>query len=721
MDKQNQVDPKDKKWIDAIAAYDREFKKWKNRAQKIVRSYRDFDQTQGESTKNVNAFNILWSNVQVLMPATFARLPKPDVSRRFRDNDPVGRVAALLLERALSYEIEHYQDYKSAMANSVQDRFLGGRGTAWVRYEPHIVAVPGEPADGVQITEDADEANPNQEAQAAQAEEIEYECAPVDYVHWEDFIHEVVRTWEENTFVGRRVYMNRDALVKRFGEDLAKKIPLDTRPASGGDNMRTTSADESHQACIYEFWDKSTGMAVWFSKGLQKVIDERPDPLKLANFFPCPRPLYATITSDNLVPVPDYKIYQSQAQQLNKLSSKIDGLIDMLQVKGVYASDIPELARLFKEAGNGTLLPVKNWNAFSEKAGLKGSMDLVDLAPIVNALNVAYDAAEKVKNQIYELMGISDIVRGASDPAETLGAQKLKGTYGNMRLRAKQDDVVTYATSLLQMKAEIMCMHFQPQSLMQIAAVEQLSPEDQQLVPQALVLLMGERATNPELETSSSPLSSFRIEVTSDSMIQMDEAQEKIDRTEFLTAVGGFLEKMMPMAQANPQAAPLIIGLLKFGVSGFKVGKTVEGMIDAALDQMTKQAAQPQPPAPDPEAQKLQAQKELEDKKLENARLLKQEEVQAQTTIATNEQRVQAEQNAHQQQLESQRAGEQARMDAALEQQRMQFEARLQASQQASDERIASMANDVKLLIADRQAAAGAKAAANQQAPGAPQ
>jgi hypothetical protein len=61
----------------------------------------------------------------------------------------------------------------------------------------------------------------------------EYECSPVDYVHWRDFGHSVGRTWEEVTWVYRKVYMNRDALVERFGDDLGYQIPLDMKPEEG--------------------------------------------------------------------------------------------------------------------------------------------------------------------------------------------------------------------------------------------------------------------------------------------------------------------------------------------------------------------------------------------------------------------------------------------------------------------------------------------------------
>lgn len=659
-------------WIEKIALYDRAFKKWQNRAEAIVKRYRDYDEAEGSKKERAD-FNILWANIQTLMPATFARVPKPDVSRRWRDNDPVGRVASLLLERALTFEIEHYSDYKSAMKGCVLDRFLGGRGTAWVRYEPHFSSM--EMPEGVQITEDADAAEPI-------GEQIEYECAPVDYVHWKDFGHVLSRTWEEVPAVWRKVYQGRKQLVERFGEDIGNKIPLDTQPQMSADSQqKTAGAPEQSMACIYEIWDKESGRAIWLSKTLGQIIDERDDPLKLECFFPCPRPLFATMTTDTLVPVPDYKLYQDQARALDKLYSKIDGLIDQLMVKGFYDASIPELARLFKEGGNGTLIPVKTWQQFAEKAGLKGAVDIFDIAPVVGALNEAYAAAERIENSIYQLVGVSDVVRGASDPQETYGAQKLKGQYGNMRLRSKQEEVVEFATALLQIKAEIICGHFQPQSFLRIAAADQLMPEDQQLIPQALQLLMGPRAFDPEA-SGESPLTAFRIEVSSDSMVQMDESQDKAERMEFLSAVSGFLQQAIPAIQQTPQLAPLAVGMLKFGVAGFKVGKQVEGMIDQMLDQMVAQASQPQQEKPDPEMMKIQAQSALEDKKLQNALQLGAAKAQADAALAANEQEVQAQQNTHQNQLEAQRAEQQAILDARLEEQRMAFDSQLKTQEE---------------------------------------
>ena len=589
-------------WLAHISTYEREFNKWETRVDKIIKRYRD-DGRDLDRERVGAKFNILWANVQTLVPVTYSKVPQPDVSRRFKDNDPVGRVAALLLERGLDFEVQHYEDYRGTMKACVLDRFLGGRGTAWARYEPHMRAL-GTPEDGVQVTEDADEPN----------EELDYECAPVDYVHWKDFGHTIARTWDEVTGVWRKVYMTKRALEARFGEEKAKTIPLDARPEDQSRKEMAGDGEELYRACIYEIWDKETGKSYWLSKSLKEMVDEKDDPLGLEDFFPCGKPLYATLTNDSLKPVPDFVLYQDQARQLDTLADRLDGLIQALQVKGVYDASIPEIARIFTEGMNGTLIPVKNWAAFAEKNGLEGAIDVVDLKNIYEALAACYEAIQACLKIIYDITGLADIVRGQSEAQETATAQEIKGQYASLRLNVMKEDVALFATQLIQLKAQIMCGKFAPDTIAKIAGVEQLSPEDQQIVPQAMALLLGERVANPESETPN-PLRNFRIEVNSDTMVQIDENTEKQQRMEFLSANGEFMDKatklMMQAGPAAPILGPVIMSLWKFGVTGFKVGRLIEGTIDQAADQIKALAAQPQPERPDPEMAKVQAEAQL--------------------------------------------------------------------------------------------------------------
>jgi hypothetical protein len=648
-------------WYNTIMGYERTYKRWEGRADRIVRRYKD----DSRYDRNPNArFNILWSNVQTITPAIFARLPRPDVSRRFRDNDPIGRVASMLLERALEFEIEHYTDYKSAMSNAVLDRLLGGRGVSWVRYEPHIVGKKdeGEPDDGYEITEDADEAETETAENNEDQERIEYECAPVDYVHWKDFGHSVGRTWEEVTAVWRKVYMSRPALVERFGEELGYKIPLDTKPEDNKNSYRPSEG--LYEACIYEIWDKETGKVLWLSKSLGKILDERDDPLQLENFWPCPKPLYSTLTTDSLEPIPDFAIYQDQARELDTLCDRIEGLINALKVRGVYDASSNELSRLFSEGENNTLIPVHNWMAFAEKQGMKGAIDLVDIAPFAQALQQCYQAMDQVKGQIYELMGIADIQRGQTDPNETLGAQIIKSNNASGRLKTMQHAVVDFATSLLCIKAQIICKHFTDETILRISGASQLSPNDQQLVPQALALLRDEAASN------------FRIEVTSDSMIFQDEQAEKNDRIAFLSAVGQFMTMALPVAQQTPELTPMLMEMLKFGVTAFKAGKQLEGIIDETADKFREQAKmrEGQPKPPPPEIQKVQMQQQAEMQKLQMEAQIEQAKLQGQMQLEKAKQEYQAQENQLKFQLEDQRNRADREMELKVAQMKMMTE-----------------------------------------------
>lgn len=653
------VDSTVQKLLSSIHNYNAEFKKWEARTTKIIRRYRD-DQGTGTGMANEAArFNILWSNVQTLVPAVYARMPKADVSRRFGDNDPVGRVASLLIERALDYEIEHYPDFRSSMRHAVEDRFLGGRGVSWVRYDPHIKQ-QDVPEDGYQITEDIEEGESrdaegdihNQTAGTDGApEEIDYECAPTDYVHWRDFGHSCARTWEEVTQVWRWVYMSKDAVTERFGKKIARKIPFNSSP--DGLTKYGQASKTNDKAKICELWDKETAKVYWLMENWVDLLDERDDPLGLEGFFPCAKPLYATTTSDSLVPVPDFILYQDQANELDILTDRIDGLVKSLRVRGVYDASQPALQRLLTEGDNNTLIPVDKWMAFSEKGGLKGSIDLLPIETLASALINCYQAQANIKGQIYEITGISDILRGAGAASESATAQQLKGQYAGLRLRAMQESVSLFASELLRLKAQIICTKFQPETILRLAAADQMSPADQQMIPQALQLIQD------------SPLRSFRIQVAADSLVQIDENQNKQERMEFMTAFSNLMREMVPATQQVPEMTPMLMQVIKYSVGGFKQAQSIEGSIDLATKELEQKAVKAaQNPQPNPEMVKAQV-----------AEKTAQMKVQADTQ--SQQARAQADMQIEQMKMQ---------MEAQLETQRQQHEAQLKMQELAAKE-----------------------------------
>jgi hypothetical protein len=620
-------------YLNTVTQYDKEFAKWSGRTDKILRRYRDERQVNSMQSR----YNMLWANVSTLKAATFSRMPKADVSRRFKDNDPVGRVASMILERAMDFEINHYGDLKHCLEASVFDRFLGGRGSAWVRYEPKIES------------QDYGISEQNEESEES-AEYLDSEAAPVDYVHWKDFGHEPARTWDEVNRVWRKVYMTRKALVDRFGEELGNKVPLDSSP----DDQKYKDSDGiGKKGLVIELWDRETKKVLWISKSLNEILDERDDPLQLEEFFPCPKPLYATVTNETLVPIPDFTLYQDQANALDVLSTRISGLIDALKVRGVYDASEPTLQRLFTEGENNTLIPVKNWPAFSEKQGLRGAIDIVDITPIAMALKNAYEAMAQLKQEIYDITGISDIIRGQSNVIETATSAQIKSQFASLRLKEYQDGVAFYASNILKLKAQIICGQFQPETLVKIGGVSQLSPDDQALVPQAIAML------------KDNPMRTFRIEVATDSMLYQDEQREKEDRVAFLGAVGQFLERATQASQGMPpEATPLLMDLLKFGVTGYRVGRVLEGEFDNVADAIKEQAKQPKQPKQDPEMMKIQMEAQSRQAELQNETQMRQQEIQ----LETQKQEAQAQNDMRERQHK-------AELDQALEKQRLEFDA----------------------------------------------
>lgn len=683
------------KWLNVVATYDNEFKKWEARVKKILKKYRDDERSS--SGNNEAKFNILWANVQTLIPAVYARMPKADVSRRFTDNDAVGRVAALLIERSLDYEIEHYSDFRSTMRYAVEDRFLGGRGIGWVRYDPHVIA-QDMPEDGLEITDDVQDATADE---VEVREKIDYECSPTDYVHWKDFGHSVARTWEEVTQVWRWVYLSKEALIKRFGEETAEKIPLNASP----DRLNTQGVKpkDGDKAQICELWDKDTNTVFWFSKSHPEMIDERKDPLGLEGFFPCARPLFATTTTDSLVPVPDYVLYQDQARELDILSDRIDGLVRALRVRGVYDASVSELQRLMTEGGNNDLIGVQSWTTLTQKGGLEGVVDLLPLDMFAKALLAAYQARDDIKSQIYEITGISDILRGESEASETATAQQIKGQYASLRLKSMQESVALFASELLRLKAQIICTKYQPETILSYAAADQLSEADKALIPQAMKLL------------TDKPLRSFRIEVAADSLVQIDENQNKQERVDFLQAISTFLQQAVPAGQQAPELTPMLMEMIKYGISGFKQARAIEGTIDTALQQLQQKAAQMAAnPQPNPEMAKVHAQQQGDAARLQADQQANQMKVQheAQLEQFKAQQAAQIEQMKAQLKSDSEertRQHEAAMKDRELQTQ-MAFEewkARLDAETKIAVANISANPQDMSAMEAESEASKG--------------
>lgn len=683
-------------WHEQLSHAQKSFDKWEAKAHRVVNRYRDErDSIDWPRTR----FNILWSNIQILNPSLYGRMPKPQVSRRYEDNDPVGRLASTILERAIEYEVEQFSDFNSTMISVVQDRLLTGRGVGWIRYSPVISsnqaqqgsatsAAPG----GNIVTTDTEESPDEQVVEAH---------SPVDYVYWKDFLHSPARTWEEVWWVARWVYMTREEGIARFG-DVFKNVGLSSQNADKDSrNSIEVKSSFDQKAKVAEIWNKRTGRVCWVAKGYPQALDEREDPLKLETFFPCPKPLLATTTNGSMIPVPDYCEYEDQAIELDAITSRITVLVRAVKVVGVFNAEYKELGRLFTEGIDNRLFPVTSWAAMSEKGGLKGAIDIMDISGVLGALAQLYASRDSAKQIIYEICGISDIIRGASDAQETYGAQQLKVNFGNLRLKSSQIDVARFASDLFRLKAEIICRYYPPDWIIAMSGVLNTPDgKNQQLLQAALQMLQN------------SQMRDFHITVESDTLAQIDEQAEKQAAVEAVQAISVFLQQAIPMVAQSPETLPMAAETLLFLTRRFRAGKGLESAIERAMSALQKKAdmaAGQERPTPD--QQKIQAQQQTDQARIQSEAQLAQMRSQMEAQLHT----AKIESDMRLEQLKSQQADQnrqhELNLKAASQVSAQEFEkwkAQLDASTRIAVAQIAAKAQ------MDKQVMDAAKASVEQ-------
>lgn len=670
-------------WHDQIETAIKIFDKWEKRGQKVVKRYRDErDAIEMPRMK----FNILWSNIQVLFPALYGRQAKPEVSRRYMDQDPVGRLASTMLERVMEYETTQFGDFDAAMSGAVQDRLLPGRGTAWIRYEPVIVndrpeSVEGEEQDESQVYNTVEDPT----------ERIDAAHSPIDYVYWADFLHSPARTWDEVWWVARAVYMTKEEGVERFG-DVFKNVSLTSSNTDmDGKNPMTAKMTYDKKAMVYEIWNKRTAKVCWIAKGYPQALDERDDPLELDEFFPCPKPLMATTTTGSMIPVPDFCEYEDQAQELDNLTQRIYLLTKACKAVGVFNAEFKELGRLFSEGIDNKLFPVTAWAAMSEKGGLKGAIDMMDTSQIIITLRELYAAREQVKQSIYEIMGISDILRGSSKAQETLGAQQLKANFGSLRLKSSQGDVARFATDIFKLKAQVICKFYPPELIVEMSGVMNTTDgQDPQMLQAALQML------------SDSTIRDFNIAVEADSLAQIDEQAEKQGAQEAIGAIGAFLREAIPMVTQAPETLPMVSEMLLFLVRRYRAGRSLESAVEKAMKalQDKAEAAQQQPSGPPPEMMQMQAEQQAEQMRMQAQAQTEQMKMQAQTQIEQGKAQLEMQMQQAKAQADMQLAQMKAEFETAKQNNELQIKAREMAGREEYERFKAELDASTKIMVA---------------------
>ena len=613
-------------WLNMLRESEEAFEEYNDACDNIEKAYASLKQLR--SIVRDKQFNLFWANLEILKPSIYAKPPVPVVVPKFKDRRPLYQVASEMLERAsiVAFDLTRINDLLLLIRD---DLAMFNRGVAWCRYEPHD----------------------------KELQKPEYVC--VDHKNRRDFLHSLSRNWREVTWVAAASYMTRGQARKRFYryskniyQDAEYKVDKYAKEISGGDSRE--------RAKFWEVWHKGMNKVVWIAEGCEYVLDEA-DPKELADlkdFFPCPKPAYSTCQPGSLLPVPDVLQYKDQLDEVNTLTSRLHAIAQALEVKGFYPAGSAELsdaiqAAVATKAPGRVLVPISNWAAFG------GSKEVIVWMPIdmiANVITAITAVRKQVIEDIYQTMGLSDIMRGATDPQETLGAQQLKSQYGSVRIRDRQGEMVRIARDLEEISAEIMCSEFSTQTFLDMSqmdipsdaqqaqkidgmeqqlqqAVMQLQQQmmmaqQQQLAappggppaqpggppaqpagpppgppPQVLQQLQNmqneiqQEREKPTVEQVIAFLKDYRttafiLDIETDSTIQADENAEKQRRTEFVGVLAQLIPQLAQLITADPGTAPFCGEVLKFAVAPFRAGRTLDGAIDDLVDQMEQKAVQ---------------------------------------------------------------------------------------------------------------------------------
>lgn len=617
-------------WLEAIEQAGDDERDWREtEAEEAMLAYK------GDPKSDSAAFNIFHSNIETLVPALYNSTPIPDVRRRFNDDDPVAAQTASILERALSFSTDDY-DFDDVMKNVVKDMAIVDRGIARIKYQPTF---------------------------GADDQTVLYEEVRCEYVPWKTFRRGPAVQWAKVPWIAFAHFLDRNEVAKLMAReanvlgyaqdqqmDILRELKFCYSAASSGDKSERNDGKElpkfGRREMVWEVWDRDTKQVIWLSQDYRDMpLAIMDDPLRLKDFFPTPRPAMVLTSTESLCPVTSYRIYCKLIRQLNDISERIDALVDQIRVRGGYVGTQAEIEQIAK-ADDGELVPLNNLEGFVTNGGdVNKAVFWWPLEMIYKALEVLVAQREIVKQTIYEVTGLSDILRGATDANETATAQQIKQQWGSVRVQSHQKEVERYARDLFRLKAEVMCKHFDIQTLILITGVKLPTQEDKQRaqelkaigeemfaqyqqaaqqaqqqglpppeppVPEDEVKQMQEQVEEilgkPTIEEvdqlrRDDRVLKYRVDIESNSTVRADLTRNQEQMKAFLDGTAAYIQSVGPMVQQIPSFGKPAVRIYASFARHFNLGKQAEDALDEFSESIAKNGIDGPPPDPTVQAE----------------------------------------------------------------------------------------------------------------------
>ena len=570
-----------KQWIKKIEAAEKKYEPYHALIKEIRAYYRN--------EKSKNKHNIFWSTIETLKPFLYFKQPKPYVEQKQKTNSPIETIACRILEKALNWDLEKF-DFDSVVKYVRNDFLLVGFGAAYERYVPTFKKcfLQSETDVCLEILED---------------EKVE-----TVYLNPEDFIADTqkVFVWEDCSWVARKIFMTVKEAEEQFGQDLANLL-----------SVEGTKSDEK-SIKVYEIWDKADKQILYLSKecssNFLKILK---DTAKVSGFFTMPKPMFATLTNDGLIPLPDYEQLKPLLEELSGVTNRMQLSMQAIKVSGAYDNSFPELANILNK--DVTLVAVSDFDRLKENGGLRGIIDFAPIEQYVNALEALAARREDIMSQIYEITGVSDIMRGNSDKVETATAVAKKTNFGTLRNQDRQNDMIRFITDLLKIKAEMICECFSRQRL-KCFADENIKDSDVDLAIEVL---------------KTDKLRGMVLGVQTDTAMINSDLQSNLQNT--ISAIHQLIVQAFDVVSSQPLLLDLYRQMIESLTTTLPNARMYEPVISKAFEAISLELKQKE--APEPNLAVLQLKQEEQKMLLEHK--IKEKEVaikEAELVLKKNEQ-----------------------------------------------------------------------------------
>lgn len=609
-------------WLKEIAAARRREKDYRKDGERIRSIY------AGEKADSI-PYNILFANTEVILPALYSAVPRPVVQRRYKDDDALGKAAAQAAQRALEFlldtNIDGYETFDEGLKWVTLDALLPGRGVSTVKYDAEIgysgtdaAQASDEQPEGEPTAPAAEPATPPEPTPVKKSELV---CT--DAKSWNRVYFGYARKWSKVPWIAYEEHIDKGEATRLFGVEIANKIEFTAGEADDEEDKKKKDDEdlgERKTALVYQIWDKDGGRKIryvspHYTDGYCKVKD---DPLQLSGFYNCPRPLSLIEKTDDLTPTSLYSLYENQAKELNTLTVRINKLVAAIKARALYDGNLGEELDDLLDKADAMMVPTAKAGSLAAQGGLEKAIWFLPVDVLAKVLQELYAARERCKQVIYEIMGIADILRGASDPNETLGAQEIKTRFGSLRLKPKQAEVQRYARDLLRMMLEVAATKFSEDTWAKMTGLPYLT---QMQAAQAGAMAKAAAAQGQMqpaqqlqqqitwkqiLDTLRDDIQrAYKVDIETNSTVEPEAVEDQKNISDLLTAMGEYLQGVAPLIQSGALPFEVAQTMLMTIVRRFRFGSEIEDQI--------KQMKPPAPPDTGEADKAAQAAKAVQD------------------------------------------------------------------------------------------------------------